>query len=95
MDLPAKRQREEPSKVIMDEKGRLLDEKGRELDFSASNKFSLDINKQRYEKKKNKNKKYSQNTKSSTTPRGYFFDKNIPKKKKERQTFALTIHQNT
>lgn len=94
MELPSKRQRDDAIKVMMDEKGRLIDEKGRELNVSATQKFSLDINKQKYEKKKKKNNKYLQSTKTSTTPRGYFYDKNIPKKK-EKKALGFNFNNTT
>ncbi|OMJ88877.1 hypothetical protein SteCoe_9081 [Stentor coeruleus] len=85
MDLPEKRPREEPSKVKMDEKGRLIDEHGREVDLSYSNRIDLDVNKQRFEKKKKKQHKFLQNLKESSKSRGFFFDKNLPKKKSSKK----------
>lgn len=78
-NLPAKRPRE-AFKYKMDEKGRLIDESGKELETSAKNRLSLDVNKERFEKKKKKSKQYSL-TKAEKKPRGAFFDKNLPKKK--------------
>ena len=85
MDIPAKRQRDEPVKVMMDEKGRLLDEKGRELDMTGVNKFSLDI----------KNQKYSQGARNSLMPRGYFFDKNIPKRKDKKKNLGFNFNDSS
>lgn len=95
MELPVKREREEPLRVKMDERGRLLDDKGREIEMPSSNKFTLDVNKQRYEKKKRKNQKYAQATKRSAMPRGYFFDKNIPKKSAKRNILGFTFNDSS
>ena len=85
--LPAKRPRE-AFKYKMDEKGRLIDESGKELDTSGKNRLSLEVNKERYDKKKKKSKQYSL-VKTEKRPRGAFFDKNLPKKKSLHKSSLL------
>lgn len=78
--LPIKRPRE-AAKFKMDEKGRLLDESGKEIDTSQKNRLSLQINHERFEKKKKKSKQYSL-APSSKRNRAQYFDRNLPVKKK-------------
>jgi len=72
-----------PAKIVMDEKGRLLDEKGREIKLDSSQKYTFDVNVQKYSKKNFKANRYLQQSQSEVKSRGTFFDENLPKKKRK------------
>mmetsp|Transcript_3387 Transcript_3387/g.3110 ORF Transcript_3387/g.3110 Transcript_3387/m.3110 type:complete len:133 (+) Transcript_3387:27-425(+) len=86
-DTPEEKNKE-PMKISMDDKGRLIDEKGRFIDVDYKSKFSFDVNAQKYAQKQKKiEKRYAQLPKNthSVKPRGFFFDQNLPKQKKDEK----------